>query len=66
MLRLVRLLACLLLLSAPCVAQSPAASDIPFTLTKGFIVVPAKIKGNVDVQVLVSTGAEHSLTHPAL
>jgi hypothetical protein len=66
MLRLVRLLSCLLLLSVPCVAQSPAASDIPFTLTKGFIVVPAKIKGNVDVQVLVSTGAEHSLTDPAL
>ena len=68
MLRSVYLLFCLLLLSAPCVAQSTATAtgDIQFTLTKGFIVVPARIKGNVDVQVVVSTGAEHSLTDPAL
>ncbi len=60
-------LLCLLLLAIPCVAQSSAPpNEIPITVRRGLVVAPAKIKDNVDVLVLIATGAEHSLTDPAL
>ncbi len=36
-------------------------SDIPFTLENGFVIVEAKIKGDVPVQVVLATGAEYSM-----
>ncbi len=64
MLSPIRLLLCLLLLAVPSAAQSPAApsaNEIPFSIKAGFVVAPAKIKDNVDVNVIVATGSEHSL-----
>ena len=63
------LLVYLLLLATPCVAQSAATtagSEIPFSLQNGLIIVDAKIKDNVPVQVVLATGMEHSVTDPAL
>lgn len=48
------------------VAQSkPAASEIPFSLRNGFVIVEAKIKGNVPVHVILATGTENSVTDPS-
>lgn len=38
-----------------------AVSEIPFSLEKGHIIVPAKIQGDMPVEVTLSTGIEHSL-----
>ena len=67
--RLNLLLLYLLLLATPCVAQTAATttgSDIPFSLQKGLIIVEAKIKGDVTVNVVLATGMELSVTDPAL
>ena len=51
------------LMYAPCIAN-PANVDggeVPFKLEKGYIVVPAKIKGNKAVEVVLATGLEHSI-----
>ena len=49
------------------IAQSkPAVSEVPFTLQNGFVIVEAKIKGNVPVHVILATGTEHSITDPFL
>lgn len=42
------------------------ASDIPFSLENGFVIVEAKIKGDVPVQVVLATGAEYSIVDMAL
>ena len=48
------------------VAQAkPAVSEVPFLLQKGFVIVEAKIKGNVPVAVVLATGADNSYTDPA-
>lgn len=67
MLRSNVLLICLLLLGTPCVAQTTTtATEIPFSLQKGLIIVEAKIKGDVPVHVVLATGMEHSVTDPSL
>ncbi|HEY0726917.1 MAG TPA: hypothetical protein VGD38_02535 [Pyrinomonadaceae bacterium] len=61
------LLLFLLLLAAPCVAQTATTTtEIPFSFQKGLIIVEAKIKGDVPVNVVLSTGMEHSRIDPAL
>jgi hypothetical protein len=67
--RPIYLLISLLLLVAPCVAQTAATTttiETPFTMEKGLIIVEAKIKGDVPVQVVLATGTEHSFTDPGL
>lgn len=53
----------LTLLGVPC-AASPNADDqtieLPFSFEKGFVMVQAKIKGNVPVELVLASGAEHS------
>ncbi len=41
-------------------------SEIPFSVEKGHIIVPAKIQGDVPVEVTLSTGIEHSLINVLL
>jgi len=55
-------------LCGPCVAKPAdnAISEVPFTLEKGHIIVPAKIQGNKPVEVVLSTGTEHSLINAML
>lgn len=61
------LLLSLVLLATPCLAQSAAtATEIPFTLHKGLVIVEAKIKDDVSVLVVLATGMEHSTTDPGL
>jgi hypothetical protein len=53
----------LTLMYVPCFAKSPvgdAANEVPFSFEKGLVVVKAKIKRNVEVEVIISTGAEYS------
>jgi hypothetical protein len=53
----------LTLMYAPCFAKSPlgdTANEVPFSFEKGFVVVKAKIEKNVEVEVIISTGAEYS------
>jgi hypothetical protein len=58
----------LLVLLVPCAAKSTgdAVIEVPFTLEKGHIIVPAKIKGDKPVEVVLSTGTEHSLVNALL
>lgn len=42
-------------LYSPCFAQ-----ETSFTIEKGFLIVPAKIKKNVSVEVIIATGSEYS------
>src|SRR3989442_13971825 len=42
-------------------AVADADSEIPFTLEKGHVIVSAKINGNKPVEMVLATGAEHSL-----
>src|SRR5207237_42459 len=55
-------------LCGPCVAKPAdnAISEVPFTLEKGHIIVPAKIQGDKPVEVVLSTGTEHSLVNAML
>lgn len=50
-------------LCTPCVARAAAdepTSEVPFSFEKGHVIVHAKIKDEVSVEVILSTGAEHS------
>jgi Aspartyl protease len=63
--------ATLLLLTLLCVPNAAKAADnvtveVPFTLEKGHVIVPAKIQGDKPVEVVLSTGTEHSLVNAAL
>jgi hypothetical protein len=40
-------------------------SEVPFSFKKGFVIVEAKIKGNVPVHVILATGTENSFTDPS-
>jgi hypothetical protein len=42
------------------------ATDIPFSFENGFVVVEAKIKENVPVNVVIATGSEYSIADVAL
>ena len=55
-------------LCGPCVAKPAdnAISEVPFTLEKGHVIVPAKIEGDKPVEVVLSTGTEHSIINSAL
>jgi hypothetical protein len=41
-------------------------SEIPFTLEKGHVIVSAKINGNTPVEMVLATGAEHSLINASV
>jgi len=41
-------------------------SEIPFSFENGLVIVGAKIKGNIPVQVVLSTGLEHSVIDTGL
>ncbi len=59
----------LMLFAIPSIGASrsePAVSDVPFSLQKGLVIVEAKIKKDVSVQVLLATGTEYSMIDPAL
>jgi hypothetical protein len=43
-----------------------SATDTPFSLDGGFVVVEARIKGDVPVHVVIATGAEYSIVDAAL
>ena len=43
-----------------------AANEVPFSFEKGFLIVKAKIKGNVEVEVIISTAAEYSIADEGL
>ena len=66
--QLIRLALLVILATQSIAAQQtkPAASEVPFSLTKGFVVVKASIKGSVPVNVILATGTEHSLTDLSL
>jgi hypothetical protein len=54
----------LIIFCAPCAARpvaDDAAEEVPFTFEKGFVIVHAKVKGSEPVEVIVATGAEHSV-----
>lgn len=51
----------LTIVSSPCLA-----GEVPFTLEKGFIIIAAKIKKDISVEVAVSTGSPHSYLNPDL
>jgi hypothetical protein len=55
-------------LCAPCAAapSDDAVTEVPFTVEKGHVVVKATIKNDKPVEVVLSTGLEHSLVNPAL
>lgn len=56
-------LALVVCLSVPCLASSTVADttfEVPFSFEKGYVIVPAKIKNDVPVEVILATGAEHS------
>jgi hypothetical protein len=53
----------LTLLGVPCAASSitdDPTIEIPFSFEKGYVIVQAKIKGNVPVELVLESGAEHS------
>src|ERR1044072_4411954 len=59
----------LMLFAIPTIGAShsePPVSEVPFSLQKGLVIVEAKIKKDVSVQVLLATGMEYSLIDPAL
>jgi len=66
MLKPTLLVATLVLFITPCAAQQTVAGGLPFALEQGFVVVEATIKRNVTVNVVLATGAEHSIMDPAL
>ena len=43
-----------------------SATEVPFTFEKGNVIVQAKIKGKVPVEVVLATGAEHSYVDTGL
>lgn len=50
-------------LCTPCVAKAAvddATSEVPFSFEKGHVIVHAKIRNETPVDVILSTGAEHS------
>ncbi len=50
-------------LCTPCVAKAAtddATSEVPFSFEKGHVIIQAKIKNEIPVEVILSTGAEHS------
>jgi|ERR1044071_877299 hypothetical protein len=54
----------------PCFAH-PASNDntvseVPFAFEKGYVIVQVRIKGDVPVDVILSTGAEHSILDSGL
>lgn len=64
-------LSALVLLAAlcvPCAARpaDDAAVEVPFTLEKGYIIVPAKVQGDKPVEVALATGLEHSVIDASL
>src|SRR4051794_33980489 len=69
MIRQIVVLVSWILLTTPCAAApsyASAVNDIPFSFERGLVIVEATIKGNVPVQVVLATGAEHSTADPEL
>lgn len=66
--RIVTLALALALLCVPCFA-APAgddASEVPFSFEKGYVIVQAKIRGEQPVEVILSTGSQHSTVDAGL
>lgn len=60
---LIAVLVALTLHGVPCAASSIAQDqtvEIPFSFEKGLVIVQAKIKGDVPVELVLTSGAEHS------
>jgi hypothetical protein len=47
-------------------AHEQSGTAVPFTFEKGNVIVQAKIKGNVPVEVVLATGSEHSYVDTGL
>jgi hypothetical protein len=47
-------------------AVEDATSEVPFSIEKGHVIVQAKIKNETPVEVILSTGAEHSTVDTGL
>lgn len=63
------ILAILLVLCLPCDAGTIAndtMSEVPFSFEKGYVIVHANIKGEKDVELILATGAEHSVVDSGL
>lgn len=63
------LFALLAFLCAPCAAHARAdddASELPFVVEKGHVIVKAMIKGDVPVEMILATGAEFSIVDGGL
>src|ERR1044071_3758395 len=58
----------LVALCAPCAASAAddAVTEVPFTVEKGHVIVKATIKDDKPVEVVLSTGSEHSYVNPLL
>lgn len=56
----------LIFVCAPRAAAEEAVTELPFAFEKGHVIVAAKIKGDVPVEVVLSTGAEYSVIDSAL
>src|SRR5258708_21733052 len=57
------------LLYVPCTAMPSVgdpANEVPFSFVKGFVIVKAKIEKHVEVEVIISTGAEYSCADEGL
>lgn len=62
------LLVCICILVSTTAMHAGASNDteIPFVFEKGHVVVSAKIKGNIPVEMILSTGAQYSLINAGL
>src|ERR1041385_1613693 len=59
----------LVLLCSPCLARTvsdDATFEVPFLFEKGHVIVQAKIKKDIPVEVVIATGAEYSTVDSAL
>ncbi len=63
---LITFLTCLAIPSVATPDIESTAREMPFSFEKGFVIVKAKIKGDVPVEVVLSTGAEHSTADMSL
>lgn len=55
-----------LLFCAPRAEADEAVTEVPFTFEKGHVIVAAKIKGDIPVEVVLATGSEYSLVDSSL
>ena len=61
MLKSILSLMLLILPGTLCNAQSVGGNEVPFSFESGLVIVEAKIKGDVPVEVVLATGTEYSI-----